>query len=236
MEFDLSRVKFNKDTESRITIPKKLTSELAEETGLHIGDGSMNFYRNQNRLRGFYQLRGHIIDDKQHYDTRIKELYKEIYNLTISIREMKSTGVYGFQIWSDAMVNFKHKILGLTLGNKVNIQIPKSFFRKKEILVSVVRGIFDTDGCVYLETKNNKLYPRVEFKTVSKILSKQIKDILNTLGIRATRYFLVRKEDNWNTLYTIAVRGDKMFEKVFTIIKPSNPKYISKFDFYRRNT
>ena len=30
-----------------IDIPKNLYSLLAEETGLHIGDGSMNFYKNK---------------------------------------------------------------------------------------------------------------------------------------------------------------------------------------------
>ena len=41
----------------------KITPELAEEVGWHIGDGSMNFYKG----KGLYQLRGHIEDDKEHY-------------------------------------------------------------------------------------------------------------------------------------------------------------------------
>ena len=45
-----------------------VTEELAEETGLHIGDGSMNFYKNKGELKGLYQLRGHMTDDKEHYD------------------------------------------------------------------------------------------------------------------------------------------------------------------------
>ena len=45
-------------------IPKNISSELAEEVGWHIGDGSMNFYKNRGKIRGFYQLRGHIEDDK----------------------------------------------------------------------------------------------------------------------------------------------------------------------------
>jgi len=96
---------------NEIKTPKKITSDLAEETGLHIGDGSMNFYKNKNKTRGFYQLRGHIIDDKEHYETRIKELYNSVYNLKPSMREMKSTGVYGFQIWSDAIINFKKQVV-----------------------------------------------------------------------------------------------------------------------------
>lgn len=226
----------NPDLKKEIILPEKLTLELSEETGLHIGDGSMNFYRNQNRLIGFYQLRGHIRDDKKHYDTRIKELYQILYNLNPKIREMKSTGVYGFQIWSDALVNFKYKVLGLLLGNKLDIKISKLFFKKKDFLVSIIRGIFDTDGCVYLEFKNKKLYPRVEFKTVSPVLSEQIKKILFLLGLRATKYALVRKEQNWNTLYTVAIRGDRMINRIFKLIQPANPKHISKFEYYRNSS
>ena len=47
----------------KIKIPKKITPMLAEETGWHIGDGSMNFYNSSGKQRGIYQLRGHIEDD-----------------------------------------------------------------------------------------------------------------------------------------------------------------------------
>jgi len=30
-------------------IPSKISCELAEETGWHIGDGSMNFYKNKEK-------------------------------------------------------------------------------------------------------------------------------------------------------------------------------------------
>ena len=37
-----------------ISIPTHLSAELAEETGWHIGDGSMNYYDNKGYNRGFY--------------------------------------------------------------------------------------------------------------------------------------------------------------------------------------
>ena len=41
----------------------KICEDLAEETGWHIGDGSMNFYINDGIKKGIYQLRGHMVDD-----------------------------------------------------------------------------------------------------------------------------------------------------------------------------
>src|SRR3989344_2508330 len=121
MKLDLSRLPNSKEN---ISLPEKITPELAEETGLHIGDGTMNFYKNGNRIKGSYALRGHIIDDKQHYDKKIKVLYKNLFDLNVSLRDIPSTGVYGFQKWSDDIINFKNKVLKLPLGKKLNIEIP----------------------------------------------------------------------------------------------------------------
>ena len=109
-----------------VSIPRSVTENLAEEVGWHIGDGSMNFYRNGSRFRGLYQLRGHIRDDKEHYIWRIKPFFKGLYNIDVSLREMPSTGVFGFQIWDDCLVNFK-KDLGLVLGKKFAISVPDVF-------------------------------------------------------------------------------------------------------------
>ena len=72
-------------------LPSKISPELAEEIGWHIGDGSMNFYKNRGKLKGFYQLRGHIEDDKAHYEIRIKPIFKKLFDINIRIREMPST-------------------------------------------------------------------------------------------------------------------------------------------------
>lgn len=218
-----------------LILPNKITPELAEEIGWHIGDGTMNFYKNKGVIKGSYALRGHIEDDRNHYDIRIKEFYKQIYNLKLSLRKMPSTRVYGFQKWSDDIVNFKNKILDLPLGKKLNIEIPKFLFKKEEFLVSVIRGIFDTDGTVYLEHKNNKLYPRLQITTISKKLAYQMNKILIRFGLRSTVYFYHRKKP-WHTIYVISIRGDKMLNKFFKIVKPDNLKHINKYKFYINNS
>ncbi len=117
----------------------------------------MNFYKNKGRLKGIYQLRGHIEDDKEHYLIRVKPLFKHLYNINLSLREMPSTRVFGFQIWNDELINFKAK-LGLPLGKKFNVAIPPSFLENSDLKIAVIRGIFDTDGGIQLMKKYNKLY------------------------------------------------------------------------------
>ena len=226
MKFNLSKIKFSKsDLNKNITLPKRITADLAEEIGLHIGDGSMNIYKK----KGLFQLRGHIRDDKKHYQTRIKELYASLFNLNINIREMQSTGVIGFQIWSDAIVDFKNNILGLPLGKKTNIKMPTTI-KTKKLFFPFMRGLFDTDGCLYIENKRGKPYPRVEIGTTSKPLCSLVVNLLEKYGMHVFYYEYKRKELNWNNLYTIATTGFSNVNKWFKEIKPKNPKHIKKFN------
>jgi hypothetical protein len=213
-------------------IPKKITLELAEETGWHIGDGSMNFYKNRGKLKGFYQLRGHLEDDKEHYEKRIKPLFEKLYQTKISLRDMPSTRVVGFQIWNDELIKFKQE-LGLSIGRKINIEIPKVFLTNKELKGAIIRGIFDTDGGVYLEKKNNKIYPRMYITTISRKLAEQILETLKYLGFRTTLYSQIDKRKSKRlTLYFITIRGIQMFYKFIIEINPQNPKFIKKYTIF----
>ncbi len=210
-------------------LPTSITTELAEETGWHIGDGSMNFYDNGGSVRGIYQLRGHMEDDRSHYIERIKPIFKRLYNIDISLREMPSTRVFGFQIWDSNLVNFKKK-LGLPLGKKFTVDIPKAFLEDEELLKAVIRGIFDTDGGTYLWKRYGKLYPRMSIATISYPLSKQLVSGLIKLGIRATCYPEFRPHlPNSQTAYYVMIRGEEMFHKFMKEINPQNQKHQNKY-------
>lgn len=209
--------------------PSKISSELAEEIGWHLGDGSMNFYKNGKKLQGFYQLRGHIEDDEEHYKQRIKPLFEKLFSTKINIRKMPSTRVIGFQIWNNNLIKFKQKYK-LPLGKKLEIAIPKEFLSTPKLKKAVIRGIFDTDGGIYLEKKNKKLYPRVYITTISYTLSNQLLILFKKLNLRATRYSqLYNKKFNRKRSYIITIRGVKMFHKFMKEISPKNPKHQKKY-------
>jgi len=221
-----------KHMKNKIKLPTQMDSLLAEETGLHLGDGSMNYYGG----RGFYQLRGHISDDRPHYEIRIKPLYKKLFNIDVSLRAMPSSGVYGFQIWSNDLVNYKSQVLNLPLGKKWDFTIPKEIFNDDKLSKNFLRGYYDTDGCLYLETKRGKLYPRVEFSSISETFTKQLTVILTRLGFKFYYYKLDRKNLGWEDIYRIIIRGKPMAWKWFTEINPKNPKHIKKFDLIKKES
>ena len=212
--------------------PSKISSELAEEIGWDIGDGSMNFYKNRGKLKGFYQLRGHIEDDKEHYEKRIKYLFKKLFDIEIRIRDMPSTRVVGFQIWNDNLIEFKKKF-GLPLGKKYEIAIPKELLVNINLKKAVIKGLFDTDGGIYLERKNKKLYPRMYITTISLKLSEQLLKLFEEMGLRATRHSqLYNKKFNRKRSYIITIRGVKMFHKFMKEINPQNPKHQRKYESF----
>ncbi|PIZ52276.1 hypothetical protein COY27_00745 [Candidatus Woesearchaeota archaeon CG_4_10_14_0_2_um_filter_33_13] len=213
----------------KLKFPKEITPLLAEEIGLHLGDGSMNYYKN----KGLYQLRGHINDDKEHYQTRIKLIYEELFNLKINLREMPSSGVYGFQVWNTTLVDYKNKVLSLPLGKKLNFMVPKDIERNKSLSEHFLRGYFDTEGCLYLERKNNKLYPRVEFSTISEQFFAQLKRILTNLNFRFCSSTENRAKNGWENLYRLRINGITMTNRWFNEIRPKNPKHINKFNIIR---
>jgi|SRR3989338_761536 len=217
--------------------PKIINEELAEETGWHIGDGSMNYYKNGGKRKGLYQLRGHIEDDKPHYIQRIKPLFKKLYGIDISLREMPSTRVFGFQIWNNNLVKFKQH-LGIKIGPKLKIRIPQIFLTDKKLKVAIIRGIFDTDGCVYLEKKNHKLYPRLQIATISSKLANQLTGELNSLEFRATQYkdFPKLKYTKKRIAHIITIRGVAMLHKFFKEISPKNSKHIFKYNKFVEST
>ena len=211
---------------NKFKTPTGINNLLAEEIGLHLGDGSMNYYNK----RGLFQLRGHINDDKEHYLSRIQVIYKELFNIDVKLRAMPSTGVYGFQIWSNELVDYKRKVFGLPLGKKVNFSIPPEIIRSEELSRNFLRGYFDTDGCLYLENKRGKPYPRIEMASISEEFVKQLRDILTKLGFKFSYYKENRTKRGWFDLHRIIIRGNEMTLKWFNEIKPANQKHVRKFE------
>ena len=142
---------------------------------------------------------------------------------------MPSTRVIGFQIWNNDLIEFKKKF-NLPLGKKYNVIIPKVLLTHKDLKKAVIRGIFDTDGGIYLERKNNKLYPRLYITTISLGLSGQLLKLFEEIGLRATRYSQLYNHDfNRKRSYIITIRGKEMFHKFIKSIVPANPKHLKKY-------
>src|SRR3989344_5358265 len=102
---------------SSIKFPTKLTPELSEEIGIHIGDGHLS----SNRYR--YKLFGNI-DESEYYENFLSTLYLELYNIKVSLVK-RNDNTIGFEFCSKPIWSFKTKILGLITGRKDYVTVPE---------------------------------------------------------------------------------------------------------------
>ena len=206
----------------------KIDEDLAEDVGIHIGDGSMNFYSGI----GCYTVACHWIDDKEYIDSYVSKLIEKIYGIKPKLR-IWSKGTYGFIIYSKDVVNFKSQVLNLPLGPKKNIKIPEIICKDERLLKSCLRGLIDTDGCLYLEKKYGKLYPRIIFTNTSKPLVFQVKNCLEKFGFTVSLQVRNHDNKNWNITYILCTRGFNNLKLWMRLVGFSNPKNIMKINLLK---
>lgn len=198
------------DKKRCIKFPKEMTSELAEEIGVHLGDGCLSFKKNYFSVKTNKK-------EVEYMSKFLFPLYKKLYNLDLKLMILKS--VVGFEVCSKALFDFKNKILQIPYGEKVEkIEVPKVILesKNKEIYRSFIRGIFDTDGCIHM-VKSKRNYPVITFFIKSEKLIKQVKDMLIKLGF-------IPYAGKWN----INLNGSIMLNKWIKEIGSNNSKNISK--------
>lgn len=206
--FDLSNIQLSHyDKKRKLILPNKLSPELAEEIGLHLGDGTLSKNKNYFSVRGGYA-------EEDYYTDYILPLYKNIYNINPPL--LKRSLACGFEISSKGIKEFKSKVLGITTGVKTYvIEVPSCIIESKDkkIYNAFLRGLIDTDGCYYYNEK--KQYPVISLGLKSIPLLKKVNEILKLLGYKP--YFHKKS-------YQIQINGFPQFKKWTDEIGSSSPK------------
>jgi len=201
-----------------------MNKDVAEETGMHVGDGSMNIYKNVY----CYTLACHHIDDKEFMDNYVIPLYHKIYTVKIYPR-LWSKGTYGFRICNKELVEFKHS-LGLPFGKKDNIFIPESILNDDLLLKAFIRGFMATDGSVTTFIANKRrLYPRIQLTNVSELLMSQVTKALKKFGFKVTVWVCSYNYPQWNKSHRISINGQIQLKKWHDEIGFINPKQERKY-------
>lgn len=221
-EFNLSMIKPSQfDRLKKISFPKNLTPELAEEIGISLGDGFLSNKKFEYRLKGNK-------NEKEYYDIFLKTLYKNLFSVKVNIKEYETT--YGFELYSKAFWEFKAKCLGLPIGRKNNAILPVVIKVKDEnILTAFIRGIFDTDGSVSFIHKYGLggYYPIISITLKPKRLLFGIANILDMLGLEPR---VNKSGDYW----VISLNGYERLRKYSKIIGWNNTKNINKVVEWKR--
>ena len=133
-----------------IKIPS-FCEDLAEETGIHLGDGCMNIFKRKGGITYYYSITLHALDDKDYIDYIINKM-EELYNIKPYIRKLPNNNTLQVTYFSKALVEFKRQS-GLLMSPKEDIKIPEWICNNKNFMTACIRGIVDTDGTIVFKKK-----------------------------------------------------------------------------------
>lgn len=196
-----------------IECPKQST-RLAELIGIILGDGGV----------ANYQVVVTLEKTNVKYLSYIKKLFEDLFGLSASIGVRKRKNIAFVVVSSKNLVEYLERRHGLKVGDKIRnkVEIPAWIRTKKNFAKACLRGLFDTDGCVYLDTHiiNGRKYLNLGmvFTSYSKELLDSVEQALKDLGFSPTR-------SSRNNLF---LRREKEIIEYFTTIGSSNPKHIMK--------
>lgn len=186
---------------------------LSEVVGIVLGDGSIAKYFISITLNS---------ETDQKYAEWIKKTLKRLFNITAKIFICERNALQIF-IRGVNLVEIMQN-LGLTIGNKVKQQIgvPDWIISNPEYSKSCLRGLIDTDGCVYFDRhkKGDIFYSNIcmDFTNRSKPLLDFVYNTLIGNGFSPRIYG-----------YSIKMRKESDIIKYHKIIGFSNKKHEDKF-------
>lgn len=169
----------NKSHRKLVTIPDE-SVDLAEFFGIMIGDGGIN-----NPWQATIAV--NAIKDLQ-YSKYIVELIQKLFDLSPTVK-IRSKNTLVISLNSTSIVDFLVKN-GLVRGNKLKygLKIPSWIISQSEYQRACVRGLMDTDGCLYIhihKSKWGKVYKNIglNFRSYSPQLIYQVANIFKIFGI-----------------------------------------------------
>lgn len=158
----------------------KLSKRLAEFVGIILGDGGIT----QRQIT----ITLHHKDDKE-YSKFVVGLIKQLFDVPIGTYYNKKDSVIDYSISRSGLVHFLTTQLGLKQGNKVKqqVDIPDWIKQKKKYIIPCVRGLIDTDGCIFTHKYkvNDKwyAYKKLAFSNRSMPLRQSVFNTLKDLGL-----------------------------------------------------
>lgn len=233
MELDLSKVRYSYwDKKKGIRIPNRLTEELAEDIGIHIGDGSLH-YCNSAKSSTQIVLSSNV--QELDYLDYVIALKKRLYNLNkFSIRENNNERDLVFH--SIAIATFYNSVFNIPIGKKTYIGIPEIIKKSgnKKIIASCIRGIVDTDFYFCFNEYKGYFRPVLLGRFLSFNLVKDLSELFDFLGIEnRVKFYHARPDKRFNKSWlsnVIRVYDYKKIGRFLKIVGFNNPKNIKKLE------
>lgn len=202
-------------TRKPIRRPEK-TVLLAEFVGIMMGDGGIAPYHISVTLNS--------VVDKE-YINFVCSLIEKLFGVVPKKYLRKDSKALAVIVHRKELVSFCQSI-GLKKGNKLKqgLDIPEWVERNRKFQIVCVRGLVDTDGCVFTHqycSKGKKYgYKKIAFSSASPQLIDSVYKILLNLGIS------VKITRNWKE---VRIEKQEAVRKYMKIVGTNNPKHRRKY-------
>ncbi len=202
------QIKQDRYSKKEIMEPK-INNSFAEILGVLNGDGHVSNFK--------YEICVVLNSKEKDYYFYLKNLFEKTFGTTFTL--FKEPTKIKLRIYSMNISNILTKKYGLPKGNKLGrLKIPKQVFSSRNLLISYIRGLFDTDGSFYIRRKKD---PVIEISSADPRFLKEVKNALISLN------FNVIKGSNKLVIY----RKDDIIN-FYKLIKPANSKHLKKYQNY----
>jgi len=194
------------------------SKDLAEFVGILLGDGGITPSQIKISL--------HKFDDRA-FSFHVKHLIQKLFAINPAVYERKEENTIIIAISRTELVKY-FNAMGLPIGNKVKhqVDVPIWIKRSRAFTRCCLRGLFDTDGCFYIDKHRykDKIYnnPAMNFTNRSFPLLSFFKENIEKLDMHPTR----------TTKFSVALRRENEIQDYFQKVGSSNPKHLNKFQQY----
>ena len=152
--------------------------------GALLGDGWLSALSNEKKKLWWVGVSCHAKLDKSYLEYLAKNI-KTLFKKEVYFKFKKGTNGLEFILCHKALLLFLNRELGFPIGLKSDLKIADGIAADWEKLKPVIRGIFDTDGCFYLDkTPVGRPYPCLSITMKAPVLLGQIKEQLVNHGFK----------------------------------------------------
>jgi|SRR3989344_2394461 len=199
----------------------ELNENLAEIVGIMLGDGCL--YKEKKRNR--YQTIICFHKEEKDYQKYVKTLFESYFNHKFYVTEIKCENLLRN---TSFIVGDKLTKVGLSSGNKVSNKaaIPFWITKDENFLRRTVRGLFDTDGCIY---KKYGHYAQIVFKFGGFEMTDSLRTSLKSLGFNPTQVKKGFNREKRTDFYKFYLSRQSEIERFFIEIMPKNPKHLERY-------
>jgi len=168
------------------------------------------------------EIRGNV-DESEYYAKYVKPFFRITTGVepVSTIRAYAGARVVGIRCCRREAYSILHQTFGFPIGEKsLRVKVPSCILRLRNLWEDYIRGVFDTDGSVYMRKQGKRKSARslvLDISSSSRVHIFQLYGMVRTLGFNC-----------WLEGTHVRMAGWSTVNEFFQRIRPRNPTHIKR--------